>query len=99
MADFIAKEKGVEAARQYVIEQLQYIPSVRGFGKLIELEKELFMSDEHYKQLQQLIKRYIELKPNYECKSCGFSTNNFSWRCPACNNWQSIKPLTGLDGI
>lgn len=99
MADFIAKEKGVEAARQYIIQQLQYVPSVRGFSKLIELEKEFFMSDEHFDQLQRLVKKYIELKPNYECKSCGFSTNNFSWRCPACNSWQTIKPLTGLDGI
>lgn len=99
MADFIAKEKGIEAARQYIIQQLQYVPSVRGFGKLIELEKEFFMSDEHFDQLQKLVKHYIELKPNYECKSCGFSTNNFSWRCPACNSWQTIKPLTGLDGI
>ncbi len=99
MADFIAKEQGVEKARQYIINQLQEIPSVRGFGKLIELEKELFMSSEHYEQLLKLIKHYIELKPNYECRSCGFSTNNFSWRCPACNNWQTIKPLTGLDGI
>ncbi len=99
MADYIAKEKGVEAARQYIIQQLQYVPSVRGFSKLIELEKELFMSNEHYDQLLKLIKHYIELKPNYECKSCGFSTNNFNWRCPACNNWQTIKPLTGLDGI
>ena len=99
MAEYIVKEKGVEAGRQYIIEHLQNVPSVRGFAKLIELEKEFFMSDPHYEQLFTLITRYIELKPNYECKTCGFTTNYFSWRCPACNNWQSIKPLAGLDGI
>jgi len=99
MAEYVAKEKGVEAGRQYIIKHLQKVPSVRGFAKLIELEKEFFMSDPHYDQLQTLITRYIELKPNYECKSCGFTTNMFSWRCPACNNWQTIKPLAGLDGI
>lgn len=99
MAEYISKEKGIEAGRQYIIEQLQKVPSVRGFAKLIELEREFFMSGEHFDQLLTLTKRYIELKPNYECKSCGFSTNHFSWRCPACNNWQTIKPLSGLDGI
>lgn len=99
MADYIVKEKGIEAGRNYIIEQLQNQPSVRGFAKLIELEKEFFMSDPHFQQLQSLITRYIELKPLYECNSCGFNTNNFSWRCPACNQWQTIKPLAGLDGI
>lgn len=99
MADYIAKEKGIEAGRQYIIEHLQHVPSVRGFAKLVELEKEFFMSDPHYEQIQTLIKRYIELKPNYKCRSCGFTTNHFSWRCPACNHWQTIKPLAGLDGI
>ncbi|MDO6718020.1 hypothetical protein Q4575_01330 [Psychrosphaera sp. 1_MG-2023] len=99
MTDYIVKEKGIEAGRSYIIEHLQDQPSVRGFAKLIELEKEFFMSDPHFKQLQSLITRYIELKPLYECNSCGFTTNHFSWRCPACNNWQTIKPLAGLDGI
>jgi lipopolysaccharide biosynthesis regulator YciM len=99
LANYIVKEKGLEAGRQYIIDHLQTAPSVRGFAKLIELEQEFFMSKEHFGQLQTLINRYIELKPTYECKSCGFSTNHFSWRCPACNSWQTIKPLTGLDGI
>lgn len=99
MADYIAKEKSIEDARQYIIEQLQQTPSVRGFAKLIELEQEFFMSDAHFEQLLALITRYIDLKPNYECNNCGFTSNHFSWRCPACNHWQTIKPLTGLDGI
>lgn len=99
MANYIVKEKGLEAGRQYIIKHLQESPSVRGFSKLIELEQEFFMSSEHFEQLQTLINQYLELKPNYECKSCGFSSNHFSWRCPACNNWQTIKPLKGLDGI
>lgn len=99
MADYVVKEKGLEAGRQYIIEHLQNVPSVRGFAKLISYEKEFFMSDQHFDQIQTLINRYIDLKPTYECNTCGFSTNHFSWRCPACNNWQTIKPQTGLDGI
>ncbi len=99
MADYVVKEKGIEAGRQYIIEHLQNVPSVRGFAKLISLEKEFFVSDQHFDQIQTLINRYIELKPTYECNTCGFSTNHFSWRCPACNNWQTIKPQAGLDGI
>lgn len=99
MADYIVKEKGLEAGREYIIDHLQAMPSVRGFAKLIELEREFFMSNQHFDQLQMLINNYIQLKPNYECKSCGFTSNHFSWRCPACNSWQTIKPLIGLDGI
>ncbi|WP_299262384.1 hypothetical protein [uncultured Psychrosphaera sp.] len=98
MADYIVKENGLESGREYIIEHLQQVPSVRGFAKLIELERE-FMSNSHFDQLLKLLNRYIELKPNYECKSCGFSSNHFTWRCPACNSWQTMKPLTGLDGI
>jgi len=98
MAEYIVKEKGLDSGREYIIEHLQQVPSVRGFAKLIELERE-FMSNSHFDQLLLLINRYIELKPNYECKSCGFSSNHFTWRCPACNSWQTMKPLTGLDGI
>lgn len=98
MAEYIVKEKGLESGRKYIIEHLQHVPSVRGFAKLIELERE-FMSNSHFDQLLSLINRYIELKPNYECKSCGFSSNHFTWRCSACNSWQTMKPLTGLDGI
>lgn len=99
LADYITKEKGVDAGRHYIIQQLQNEPSVRGFAKLIELEKDFFMSDEHFEQLLTLINRYIDLKPTYECNNCGFTSNHFSWRCPACNHWQTIKPLSGLDGI
>ena len=98
MAEYIVKEKGLDSGREYIIEHLQHVPSVRGFAKLIELERE-FMSNSHFDQLMKLLNRYIELKPNYECKSCGFSSNHFTWRCPACNSWQTMKPLTGLDGI
>jgi lipopolysaccharide biosynthesis regulator YciM len=98
MADVIAKEQNTESARQYIIDHLQEVPSVRGFAKLLELEQEL-VDDHHFSQLLSLVNRYIEMKPNYECNCCGFSTNNFTWRCPACNSWQTIKPLAGLDGI
>ena len=99
MAEYIVKEQGVESARKYIVSELVKVPSVRGFAKLIELEKEFFMSAPHFEQLILLINQYIELKPNYECKCCGYSSKQFDWRCPACHQWQTIKPLTGLDGI
>ena len=85
----------------YLFEQLQKTPTMRGFHRLMQLYCEL--SDDAnakatYQQLRQLVAKQIEQRPRYRCKSCGFSGRKLYWLCPSCKKWGVVNPIRGLDG-
>ncbi len=42
------------------------------------------------KKLQKL-SLMLETNIKYTCKSCGYSTKLFFWKCPKCRSWDSVK--------
>ncbi|MFP8965134.1 tetratricopeptide repeat protein [Pokkaliibacter sp. CJK22405] len=39
-----------------------------------------------------------QARPVYLCANCGFRTRQLHWQCPKCRTWDSVKPITGLEG-
>ncbi|MDC8831145.1 lipopolysaccharide assembly protein LapB [Alteromonas gilva] len=101
MADVLVNKGQPQQAADYLFEQIQKTPTMRGFHRLMQLYCEL--SDDPnakatYQQLNELVASQIAQRPRYRCKSCGFSGRKLYWLCPSCKKWGVVHPIRGLDG-
>ena len=100
LAGFLKKHHGDFAAIEFITEQMPHYPSLRGLDCLIELY--INNSDGNTRNkfflLQTLIRKLLSDKPIYRCVNCGFSAKTLYWHCPGCRNWNSVKPIHGLEG-
>jgi lipopolysaccharide biosynthesis regulator YciM len=95
----IGQQNGSDAAA-YVTEKLRQRPSLKGFNYLIDLHMQ-WASDNAKDSLQVLKGLTVALqnsKPQYRCRQCGFAGNSMHWQCPSCHQWDSTKPIYGLEG-
>ena len=95
LAAHLEAEEGVQAANEFVVEQLLRNPTLGGFVTLLE---RLDGHDEALPPEQlALVRRFSqslrERQPSYRCKNCGFSGNTLMWQCPSCRTWGAIKPI------
>jgi len=100
LAKMIHQQQGEEAEIEFITEHLKQRPSVRGMDKMIELN--LNLSKEGVKEklhvLKHVTEKLLQDKPRYLCSSCGFSAMTIHWHCPSCKNWNTIKPIQGVEG-
>ncbi|MCY7294083.1 lipopolysaccharide assembly protein LapB [Alteromonas sp. a30] len=99
--DLLAAKASVEDAIEFLLEQLETTPTMRGFQSLLALyEKapELQKDKNSLSTLQKLVEQQLKQRPTYRCGSCGFSGRKIHWLCPSCKNWGSMKPIKGIDG-
>ncbi len=106
-AEFI-KLTSVQQAVDFVTQQLEQRPSVKGFDYLIGLHKQVDRQRDKQGQaeqtqaslsdLKQLTTALAQSKPTFRCKSCGYASNAMQWQCPTCAHWGTTKPLFGLRG-
>lgn len=102
LAEVIEQEAGVEAAEEYVRQQLQTHPTMRLFHRLMTLYlQNMRFTNQREKQnlkvLSDIVDKQIHTNPHYCCRNCGFTTHTLYWHCPSCRSWASIKPVQGLD--
>ena len=93
-------QKNDSDAAAYVTEKLRQRPSLKGFNYLIDLHMQ-WASDNAKDSLQVLKGLTVALqnsKPQYRCRQCGFAGNSMHWQCPSCHQWDSTKPIYGLEG-
>lgn len=101
---FIAKElrqqQGQEVAIDFVTEQLNKNPSLKGLKRLIEwhLNQAYGKVKLQLSMLHKITEKLLEDKPVYRCQSCGFSGKHLHWNCPSCKQWSTIKPISGIEG-
>ena len=101
MADCLRDSEGDQAAIQFMTEQIQKHPSMRGLNYLIGIYLSQSYGDTREKLsiLQKFLDRLIAFKPVYCCEKCGFSAKSLLWLCPSCHQWETIKPIQGLEGV
>ena len=99
-ADLLRSEKSDREAADFIAQQLQEKPSLKGLLKLIELHIEHAQSSAKpsLQILYRIISRSFESKPVYRCSHCGFGSKTLFWQCPGCKHWGSVKPILGLEG-
>jgi len=99
LSERIRRQKGDRTAAKYVADYVRRYPSLRGLHLFINL----YMSSVEGRArddliiLQNLTKKLLADKPEYQCVSCGFSCNSLHWLCPGCRQWSTIKPLYCLE--
>jgi len=49
----------------------------------------------------RLVSRIGELillnRPVYRCVNCGFDGQQLHWLCPSCRQWETVRPIQGVD--
>ena len=63
------------------------------FGQRLELE-----ANENFILIRNILNQLISSKPSYSCNQCGFTSNTLYWHCPSCKNWDTIRPIIGVEG-
>jgi lipopolysaccharide biosynthesis regulator YciM len=86
-------------AAGFVAEYVRRYPSLRGIAMFINLyiSKAEGRAKEDLHILQNLMKKILADKPEYQCTSCGFSGKSLHWHCPGCKQWGTILPIHTLE--
>lgn len=99
LAERIRKWKGDKVAVAFVADYVRRFPSLRGLHLFINLYISTVegraKDDLHI--LQNLMKKVLAGRPDYQCTSCGFSCRTLHWQCPGCHEWSTIIPLHSIE--
>ncbi|KTD63967.1 lipopolysaccharide assembly protein LapB [Legionella spiritensis] len=100
IADYLRREKSVDAAIDFVSEKLSTYPSIKGINKLIcwHLESAHGKVRDKLQMLYDITSKFLDNKPIYRCGQCGFGGKHLHWHCPSCKQWGRMKPVHGLEG-
>jgi lipopolysaccharide biosynthesis regulator YciM len=99
LAERIRLWKGDKVARDFVQDYVRRYPSLRGLVMFINL----YVSNaegrvkEDLNILQNLMKKILANKPEYQCTSCGFSGKTLHWHCPGCKQWGTNLPIYNIE--
>lgn len=98
-AEQLLAQQGEQQAMTFMANQLQKRPSVRGLQWLVEqnLERTEGRARENLTILRDLIHLLLKDKPIYECNLCGFTGKTLHWQCPSCKQWNTVKPIKGVE--
>lgn len=99
LAERIRKRKGDKVAANFVADYVRRYPSLRGLYTFINLyiPNAEGRAKEDLHILQNLMKKLLANKPDYQCRSCGFSGKNLHWQCPGCKKWSTVMPMHSLE--
>ncbi|MFO7603338.1 MAG: lipopolysaccharide assembly protein LapB [Gammaproteobacteria bacterium] len=100
LAELVQKEDGDEAAIEFITNHLHQRPSVRGMDRLINLNLAHVKDTVRDKLLvlKEVTSQLLVNKPVYKCRGCGFSGKSMHWQCPSCRQWNTVKPIQGVEG-
>lgn len=99
LAERIRQWKGDKVAANFVADYVRRYPSLRGLYLFVNL----YISNvegrakEDLNILQNLMKKILANKPDYQCHSCGFSGKSLHWQCPGCKQWNTMMPIHNLE--
>lgn len=99
LAERIRKWKGNKVAAAFVGDYVRRYPSLRGLYLFVNLyiSNAEGRAKEDLQILQNLMKKLLANKPDYQCNSCGFSGKTLHWQCPGCKEWSTIMPVHSLE--
>ncbi len=99
LAERIRKWKGDKVAVGFVADYVRRYPSLRGLYLFVNLyiscAEGRAKDDLHI--LQNLMKKILAGRPDYQCTSCGFACRTLHWQCPGCRRWTTILPIHTID--
>ncbi|MFA5633474.1 MAG: lipopolysaccharide assembly protein LapB, partial [Porticoccaceae bacterium] len=100
LTELLLESRGETVATEFLTEQVRKRPSVRGLGRLIDLDLAAASgkSKDDLLILRALVTQLLQGKPVYRCIHCGFDGKSLHWQCPTCKEWNTVKPIHGVEG-
>lgn len=91
---FMAQTQGVRQAVNYLTQQqlpasLLVLKSLLDYCHMLEKSQ----VDKRLTYAVSVLDTILLYKPRYQCQQCGYTGQEFSWDCPKCYTWESIKPI------
>ena len=100
LAELIAEQDGEEEAIKSITTELKKRPTVRGVDRLVEyaLIPAQGRAKDDLMTIKDLTGKLLEDRPIYQCNHCGFDAKSLHWQCPSCKDWNTVKPIHGVEG-
>lgn len=96
---FVESKHGASKAQDFMLSALKRRPTIRGFKHFIKMQIDVPEQDsDNLEMIKELISAYLNVKPRYNCRNCGFNSSSHYWSCPSCHDWEQLKPVRGLEG-
>ncbi len=99
--EHVETKHGVNKANEFILSALKRRPTIKGFKHFVKMqmaESSKENNGENLDVIKELITAYLNMKPRYSCRTCGFNSSTHSWSCPSCHGWEQLKPVRGLEG-
>ncbi|GHD48154.1 Lipopolysaccharide biosynthesis regulator YciM, contains six TPR domains and a predicted metal-binding C-terminal domain [Marinobacter persicus] len=98
LVESVERSSGRVAAIELLREELESHPSVRGLLRLVEMAGyEKGMASDEGRLISRIGHLLLANRPVYRCVSCGFSGQQLHWLCPSCKQWETIRPIQGVE--
>lgn len=100
LADRIRKRMGDKLAATFVADYVRRFPSLSGLNLFVNLyiSSAEGRAKEDLHIIQNLMKKIMAHRHDYQCTSCGFSGKTLHWQCPGCKEWGTILPISSIEG-
>ncbi len=100
LAKLLKLQQGEQQAVDFIVKKMHQRPSLRSLDYLLDLalEKPDSISHKHLLLLKGMTTQLLKNNPVYKCRRCGFTARKLHWQCPSCKQWNTLKPIQGIDG-
>jgi len=99
LVESVERSVGRMAAIELLRRELELRPSVRGLLRLVTLAGyEKGMTTDEERLVTKIGNMMLANRPVYRCVNCGFSGQQLHWLCPSCKQWETVRPIQGVEG-
>ncbi|MBQ0747208.1 MAG: lipopolysaccharide assembly protein LapB [Marinobacter sp.] len=98
LAESVERVSGRPAAIELLRRELEIRPSVRALLRLVEMAGyEKGMTTDEGRLVSRIGLLILANRPIYRCVSCGFAGQQLHWLCPSCKQWETVRPIQGVE--
>lgn len=100
LADLVEEKEGITVAQAQLYQQLYKNPSILVFHRFIQYQIESVEEGRGKTSLillHNMVGERIKKEFDYRCINCGYQTHHLIWCCPSCRQWETIKPIIGIE--
>ncbi len=98
LVESVERASGRLAAIELLRAELEIRPSVRGLLRLVEMAGyEKGMTTDEGRLVSRIGQLLLVNRPVYRCVSCGFAGQQLHWLCPSCKQWETVRPIQGVE--
>ncbi|WP_100640371.1 lipopolysaccharide assembly protein LapB [Marinobacter salexigens] len=98
LVESVERVSGRPVAIDLLRRELEIRPSMRGLLRLVEMAGyEKGVTTDEGRLVSRIGLMILANRPVYRCVSCGFSGQQLHWLCPSCKQWETVRPIQGVE--